>query len=488
VPNIPFLQELRTQGKGFPWGVVHSSFALVALCGLLASVGGCGTADPEEFDPLADPSRNGLVPVGEAGENAPGSKKSVAFTVPAAPSAADVVFLVDDDGAHRHNGTVRSRLDLALEGFVARLRFTRGDLKVLLGPSSIPDTDQNGLPIKATEMDKGYGFWREANGTLEALAYNTPKVDEILSKRIFDRNDESYQYSPLSSLRRVATLANGKGLRGESKKSFTHFVLLASRPDSGETSTPEDVIETLDEELKAGWHLTVIGLPKDGCDVGDQNRTLIGSPKKTDGTPSGHEYKPAALAKAAGERGTFLSICEKSFAAPLQAIAASPAGRSGAKVELGAKAIAKSIEVTSPKGLVTGWKYVSGESKLVLPSHLLPGTKLTITFLVHDGKAPNPLPVEMAAPAVLDKQLSPEEILFVQKAAPILQRNCAGGGCHSAGAPRVFVGNYANVRSSKDSIKDRVSRMSGASGFMPLGKTMTPADLTALVAYLDGLK
>jgi hypothetical protein len=459
--------------------ILMSVSAAAATSALLYS---CGTATPEELDPLADAARNGTLSP-EVGVGKGGNKKEIAFTVPPPPKAVDVAFFMDDDGDHHRNGTVKGRFTAALEGFVARTKFTQTDVIYLLGPAAIPGVNGNGEPIASASMDKTVGFWK-TDTEPEKFNARYAKFRELFAKRFFDARDDSYAYAPLSGPRRTVGLAVDAGVLRGGKGAFTHIVLVASRPDVGDLATPAEVIATFDEKLKGGWFLTVVGHPEGGCNVGDDNGTLIGQAKKQDGTTSGREYKHLALAKAAGSKGRFVSLCERSFDGFMQGIAANPSSSSGVEVALGAKAVARSINVTSPKGLVTGWTYKPGETKLTLPGFLDPGLKLTIRFVVHDGKSPNPVATAMAAPPLVEKQLSPDELEFLDKADGILQRTC--GDCHRPGGRTAYPGNFALFRNSAEQIKERINKPAGDAQRMP-PNGLSAGDLAALNAYIDAL-
>lgn len=458
--------------------------------GALLLVTACGTAVPEEHDPLADATRNGQGAGKDAGgKDGPGAVKELKFTVPKQNDSVDVVFIVDVDSVLRNGpegNLVRRRFEQAMEGFNARVKFKQGDVTYRVGPASVPDLDRNGEPIEARTMDKGYGFWRDANDGNEALKHDFADFQKEFSRRLFQADDETYSYKPIAALRRVVSGSPDSALRGKAGKAFTSIVLINSRADRGDETPFTDVLSTFDQNLKGGWALSVIGLPENGCDLGDEKRTMIGQPKLADGKDSNQRYRSFQLAKTAGAKARFVSICETDFESFFQDLAASPAGSQNSVVELGAKAVAKSIEVRSDKGLVTGWKYVSGETKLTLPSFVKPGTKLSIRFVVHDGKSANPLPAAMAAPPLVEKKLSPEELEFLQKAAPQIRNQC--GNCHGPGSGRtVYVDNFANVIMRKDTIKTRLSLPAADAMRMPPGGG-DQNQVNQIIQYLDSVQ
>jgi|GEM_PF-6227831 len=470
----------------------HLSAKFIGLASV-AFVCACGTSSPTENDPLSDAARNGtgVKDSGSASGDSPGALKEFSFTVPAQARSFDVVFVVDVNGAHRRNGTVNNRFEAAMEGFAARVKFNTGDVRYLLAPSGVPDVDSEGNAIEAKELDKGVGLWREGDGSKEALVRGDGNFLEIFSKRLFERDDESYQFAPIESLKRLATIATGSGtaLRAKNGKTFTSVVLISTRPDKTDATPPAEVKKIFDEKFKAGWRAIIVGLPKNGCDVADEEHTIIGGPLKADKSPSNQAYRPLELASALGSQAKFVSICETSFAQMFQDLAANPAGTSGAVVPLGAKAVAQSIEITSPAGPIRGWSYVPGETKLTLPAFLKAGTKLSVRYVVHDGKSANPVPAVVGAPPLVDKKLTPEELEFVQKAAPILDAGC--GGCHGGQGGRTrYAGNgaFANVRMNKSTIKDRINKAMGDAQLMPPNNRLDAQKLAALNAYLDSVK
>ena len=245
-------------------GFAASLFAGFAL------LNGCGDGILEENDPLM------VYDESKAGSDAAGVGENIQFKFPNRVAPADLVFMVETDGAHR-GGLIRDRLERAVEGLSARWRFVKSDFRVAVAPLSVPDRDQAGKQIKATQLDKGFGIFfdqgqknqqgQDIPDTPPFLTNATtdPKVfaetSKTLLSRIFDSNDESWQRAPLAAPIRYLQAAEG----AKELRAWTSIVMISSAPDEGEEAKPESLIADIEAITGGNWSLTVIGVPEGGC-------------------------------------------------------------------------------------------------------------------------------------------------------------------------------------------------------------------------------
>jgi hypothetical protein len=446
--------------------------------GVLAAVllPSCGDGKIEESDPVQafEAARVGA----SAGA---GNGEKIEFKFPSRMAPADIVFMVEADGSHRdQNNIIGKKLVTALEGFNARWRFMKSDIRVGVAPLSIPDRDQSGKRMKATQLDKGFGLYF-AGGEPGFLTQEVVDYDKTLLKRIFMTNDESWMRSPYGAPVRYLTAAK----EAKEIRAFTSFIMISSAPDEGEDRQPEAIVKELDALTDGKWNLTVIGLPDGGCSLGDK-LPFIGKNDAAKPDDQKFVYLSEKLAKAAGAKANFVSMCADSFGETLQNVLLGTGLPARVEVPLAFDPLLSSITVSSKEGKVKGWQYSKETKSLVLPNFIAGGTQLTIEYKKFVGTGANKAPDLLKSPAIVATKLTPEVVKFLADANPILEANCSG--CHAPGGDRTrYVGSYENVLKAADLIKARIALPDANAQKMPMGRTLSPADKTKLDTYLDSL-
>ena len=296
-------------------------------------------------------------------------------------------------------------------------------------------------------------------------------------------------FQPLSTLKRIVasqlSKAEGDRLIGR-KKAFLSVLFVVESLEKEEVLLPDDMARFLDESIGVGrWAVSALTLnaveEKTGC-----KPEVSSTP--ANGFRLADEPSSSRLVTKLQDRskGMFLSLCAPSFLTFFDRFLLETGNSRFFNLTIPSKVMWDNLQVLVDEKPFYGWRYEVGSTVLQLPRLLPKGVAFRLRMEKDDGARPNEAKDEGS---IAEPKLSAEEQAFLTDINPIMVRTCGSSICHGEGsAQQSYVGHFDTVKTSKDSIVERLSKPDADPLKMPKGQTMTPDDKAALLKFLKEIQ
>ena len=296
-------------------------------------------------------------------------------------------------------------------------------------------------------------------------------------------------FQPLSTLKRIVTsqLSKSEAERVVGrKKAFLSALFVVESLEKEEVLLPDDMARFLDESIGVGhWAVSVLTLnaveEKTGC------KAEV-APTPVTGFRLADEPSSSRLVAKLQDRskGMFLSQCAPSFLTFFDRFLLEAGNSRYFSVKIPSKVMWDNLQVLVDEKPFYGWRYEVGSTVLQLPRLLPKGVPFRLRMEKDDGARPNEAKDEGS---IAEPKLSAEEQAFLTDINPIMVKSCGSSSCHGEGsAQQAYVGHFDTVKTSKDSIVERLSKPDADPLKMPKGQTMTPADKDKLLKFLKEIQ
>ncbi len=403
---------------------------------------------PSELSPAAETSKDGdeVIILDASYENAP----------------VDFLVLVDDGS---QSGNFNDRMVYAADSLAARLAFL---------PSSF-----NFSMADLAESDGGAKFTARAD--LGVLTNDSKDLATTLKAQL--GRDAGGQVSSANDPYGPAAAYVEVGVNGLRPGAFLAILLVTDRGAEVSPSALQALAglqAKLDRQLGAGkWSLSTLTVDPSVAGLSDDEKNGCGTALNVDFAKT----LGAVVDASKGLRG---SLCSPSFASFFSDFPLDGGHQRSFDVAFRAGLDAGQLTIDVEGGLMTGWSYDAATGALRLPRSIARGAKIEVHVKPVGSVPVAARPKTPGAPTGGAAPTSTPSF-FTTDIDPILRGNCNGGGCHGAGTKMPqFVGNEAVFTQRKADVLDRIQRPAGDPKRMPSGG-LSPADLTKLVTYLNGL-
>ena len=381
------------------------------------------------------------------------SDKFIEFTIKRDKKTIDFLFLNEVNAAFGAQPLL-DRFSALADAFAGRLAMTTDDVRAAVGPASVIPKGTNATRAEAAGLylpETGAEWiFTDRNLVMPGVDAQGNATENFFFRTRMIRNAAlgGYAYRPLSALKVV--LDERAQATGFMRENAHLSVFFRSFGDEGsEKMEPVEIINLLKTVKGDNWSLTIISPPAEPCIYNQTNAA------QTPGTTAApRQEKLLKLVAAAGRKARFISICDSNLRELAQQAMVESGNTDAFTVTLPEKVMWSSIRVENAGHEVVNWDYTPGDTKLYLPGFLPNGVTVKIFYETDDGSKPNTVdPNKFKLPVIGERQISPEERLFLQDINPLVVQNC---GCHNNVTPN-FLNNFAVFRANKDTIRDQIN-------------------------------